>query len=192
MALPAQAIREALASFPGLPHRMQLVAEVDGVAFYDDSKATNVGAALRAIEGLDRRAVLVAGGREKGGSYAPLREAIRARIKRIVLIGEARANMKAQLGDVVPCDEAGTLEEAVRLAARAAEPGEAVLLAPACSSWDMFRAYGEHGDRFAAAARTTGAPDARTKDARNATSGPGAREAGRETPGGREGGRDVR
>ena len=141
---------------------MQLVAEVGGGTYNDDSKATNVGAALRAIEGLDRRAVLIAGGREKGGSYAPLREAIRARIKRIVLIGEARANMTAQLGDVVPCDEAETLEEAVRLAARAAEPGEAVLLAPACASWDMFRDYGERGDRFAAAARATGAPQGAT------------------------------
>jgi UDP-N-acetylmuramoylalanine--D-glutamate ligase len=153
MDLPAAAVREALAGFTGLPHRMQLAAEVKGVVFYDDSKATNVGAALRAIEGLDRRAVLIAGGREKGGSYAPLREAVKSRIKRIVLIGEARANMKAQLGDLVPCDEAGTLEEAVALAFHAAEPGEAVLLAPACSSYDMFKDYAERGERFASAAK---------------------------------------
>ncbi|MBI5489193.1 MAG: UDP-N-acetylmuramoyl-L-alanine--D-glutamate ligase [Deltaproteobacteria bacterium] len=180
--LPAAALREALATFAGLPHRMQLVAEVGGVAFYDDSKATNVGAALRAIEGLDRRGVLVAGGREKGGSYAPLRDAVRAHIKRIVLIGEARANMKAQLGDLVPCDEADTLEDAVRLAAAAAEPGEAVLLAPACSSWDMFRDYVERGDRFAAAAKATGnirEREVRAKDAKGETNAKSAKEAGK-------------
>jgi UDP-N-acetylmuramoylalanine--D-glutamate ligase len=150
---PGEAIGEALASFGGLPHRMQLVAEVGGVAFYDDSKATNVGAALRAIEGLDRRAVLIAGGREKGGSYAPLRAAVRERITRLVLLGEARAALRRELGDLVPCEEASSLEEAVAAAAAAARPGEAVLLAPACSSYDMFRDYVERGERFAAAVR---------------------------------------
>lgn len=151
--VPPSAMSETLSSFTGLPHRMQLVGEVRGVEYYDDSKATNVGAALRAIEGLDRRGVLVAGGREKGGSYAPLRDAIRRKITRIVLIGEARRAMRAELGDLVPCEEAETLEEAVRRAAAAAEPGQAVLLAPACSSWDMFRDYVERGNRFAEAVR---------------------------------------
>ena len=149
--VPPAAMTATLEAFTGLPHRMQLVGEVGGVEYYDDSKATNVGAALRAIEGLERRGVLIAGGREKGGSYAPLREAIRRRITRIVLIGEARPAMRAALGDLVPCEEAETLEQAVRRAAAAAEPGQAVLLAPACSSWDMFRDYVERGRRFAAA-----------------------------------------
>ena len=153
LAVPLEAMAETLEAFPGLPHRMQFVGEVRGVEYYDDSKATNVGAALRAIESLDRPGVLVAGGREKGGSYAPLREAIRRKIVRIVLIGEARRAMRAELGDLVPCEEAETLEEAVRRAAAAAAPGQAVLLAPACSSWDMFRDYAERGDRFAEAVR---------------------------------------
>jgi UDP-N-acetylmuramoylalanine--D-glutamate ligase len=148
--LPPLAMTTTFQSFTGLPHRMQLVGEVRGVEFYDDSKATNVGAALRAIEGLERRGVLIAGGREKGGSYAPLREAIRRRITRLVVIGEARAAMRAELGDLVPFEEAATLEQAVRRAAETAEPGQAVLLAPACSSWDMFRDYVERGNRFAA------------------------------------------
>ncbi|NMC69385.1 MAG: UDP-N-acetylmuramoyl-L-alanine--D-glutamate ligase [Myxococcales bacterium] len=151
--VPPAAMAETLGTFTGLPHRMQLVGEVRGVEYYDDSKATNVGATLRAIEGLDRPGVLVAGGREKGGSYAPLREAIRRKIVRIVLIGEARRAMRAELGDLVPCEEAETLEEAVRRAAAAATPGQAVLLAPAYSSWDMFRDYVERGNRFAEAVR---------------------------------------
>ncbi|MBN1774420.1 MAG: UDP-N-acetylmuramoyl-L-alanine--D-glutamate ligase [Deltaproteobacteria bacterium] len=151
--LPPAAMSATLEAFTGLPHRMQLVGEVRGVEYYDDSKATNVGAALRAIEGLDRRGVLIAGGREKGGSYAPLREAIRRQITRLVLIGEACPAMRAELGDLVPCEDAETLEQAVRRAAAAAEPGQAVLLAPACSSYDMFRDYLERGNRFAETVR---------------------------------------
>jgi hypothetical protein len=100
--------------------------------------------------------------------------------------------MKAQLGDVVPCDEAETLEGAVRLAAGSAEPGEAVLLAPACASWDMFRDYGERGDRFAAAARATGAPDVRAEGAANATDARGDSGTGVERPVDPDGGRGGR
>jgi UDP-N-acetylmuramoylalanine--D-glutamate ligase len=155
--IPGEATAAAIASFAGLPHRMQPVGEAGGVLFLDDSKATNVGAALRAIEGLDRRAVWIAGGREKGGSYAPLRAAAAAKVVRLVAIGEARTALRAELGDVVPFEEARTLEEAVRIAHAAARPGEAVLLAPACSSYDMFRDYVERGERFAAAAAALGA-----------------------------------
>ncbi len=147
------AIRAAFESFDGLPHRMRLAGEIGGVAFWNDSKATNVGAAVRAIEGLDRRAVVIAGGRDKGGSYAPLRAPVAAKVARMVLIGEARGAIAEALGDLTPCDEAATLEEAVRAAFRAARPGEAVLLAPACASYDMFRDYEERGERFEAAVR---------------------------------------
>lgn len=154
---PADAVRGAFETFEGLPHRMRFVAEVGGVAFWNDSKATNVGAAVRSIEGIDRRVVVIAGGRDKGGSYAPLRDPVRRKVSRFVLIGEARGAIARALGDLVPCDEAASMEEAVRLAFGAARPGEAVLLAPACSSYDMFRDFEDRGDRFAQAVRAVAA-----------------------------------
>lgn len=141
--------RRVLASFRGLAHRMAFVRERGGVRFYDDSKGTNVGAAVTAIRGVaEERVVLVAGGRDKGGSYGPLVDALRERGRAAVLIGEAKHLMSEAIGDVVPVRLAGSMEEAVAVAAELAQPGDAVLLSPACSSFDMFESYKHRGEVF--------------------------------------------
>jgi UDP-N-acetylmuramoylalanine--D-glutamate ligase len=142
-------IRDVLATFRGLPHRMAHVADVAGVHFYDDSKGTNVGASVTALFGLaEARAVLIAGGRDKGGSYEPLADALRAKGRAAVLIGEAARSIAAAIGDAVPTLHASSMREAVRMSATLAREGDAVLLSPACSSFDMFRDYKHRGDAF--------------------------------------------
>jgi UDP-N-acetylmuramoylalanine--D-glutamate ligase len=145
----AETIRGVLAEFRGLPHRTALVAEIRGVRFYDDSKGTNVGATVTALEGLtEDRAVLIAGGRDKGGSYGPLTDALVRRGRAAVLIGEAADAIARALGDRLPVRRAASMLEAVRVGASLAQPGDAVLLSPACSSFDMFRDYKHRGDEF--------------------------------------------
>jgi UDP-N-acetylmuramoylalanine--D-glutamate ligase len=142
-------IRRVLHAFRGLPHRTALVAEIGRVRFYDDSKGTNVGAAVTALEGLvEPAAVLIAGGRDKGGSYGPLAEALARKGRAAVVLGEAAEAIAEAIGDKVPVRRAGTMDEAVRIAASLAAPGDAVLLSPACSSFDMFRDYKHRGDEF--------------------------------------------
>jgi UDP-N-acetylmuramoylalanine--D-glutamate ligase len=150
-----ESVAEALAHFSGLPHRHALVAEFEGVRFYDDSKATNVGAAVAALRGLEEpRAVLIAGGRDKMGSYAPLVAALREKGRALVLIGEAAPRIREAAEGVLPIVEAASMAEAVVEAARLSKPGDAVLLSPACSSFDMFTSYAHRGDVFAAAVRS--------------------------------------
>jgi UDP-N-acetylmuramoylalanine--D-glutamate ligase len=150
----APTVRRVLAAFQGLPHRTALVAEIDRVRYYDDSKGTNVGASLTALEGLlETRAVLIAGGRDKGGSYGPLVEALVRKGRAAVLIGEAAETIARAIGDRVPVRRAASMDEAVQLGASLAEPGDAVLLSPACSSFDMFRDYKHRGDEFVRAVR---------------------------------------
>jgi UDP-N-acetylmuramoylalanine--D-glutamate ligase len=144
-------LRHALASFGGLPHRMQAVGEVDGVRFFNDSKATNVSAVMGSLSGFPDRYVLVAGGRHKGAPYTPLRSVLAGRVRALVLIGEAADQIATDLGDVAPAVRADTLADAVRQAFALAEPGEAVVLSPACSSYDMFDNYEARGDAFAEA-----------------------------------------
>lgn len=146
-------LRKALYSFEGLPHRMQFVAEDDGILFLNDSKATNVGAVVKALEGCERPTVLIAGGRHKGGSYAPLRPMLRERGRALVLVGEATSIMKHELGDLLPVSTADDMFDAVRIARNLARRGDAVLLAPACSSLDMFENYEERGKVFSAAVK---------------------------------------
>jgi UDP-N-acetylmuramoylalanine--D-glutamate ligase len=147
-------IRRVLKSFQGLPHRMALVSEIAGVRYYDDSKGTNVGAVVTALEGIvEPKAVLIAGGRDKEGSYAPLVEALRMKGRAVIVIGEAADRIAAAVGDVVPVVRARTLGEAVRAGANLARSGDAVLLSPACSSFDMFRDYKHRGDEFVRAVR---------------------------------------
>lgn len=153
----AEPMRAVLASFEGLPHRMRLVTRSEGVDWYDDSKATNVAAAVAAIEGLDRTVVLIAGGVDKGGSYAPLVERLRERARAVVTLGEAAAKIEDALGDLVPYQRVASMAEAVRVAGELARPGDAVLLAPACASFDMFANYAARGEAFAAAARARSA-----------------------------------
>jgi len=152
--LPGDAMARAIREFRGLPHRVQLVAEARGVRFYDDSKGTNVGASVAALEGFTRPVVLIAGGDGKGQDFSPLAPAVKAKARAVVLIGrDSEAIAKALAGTGVTLERASSMEQAVRTAHALAQPGDAVLLSPACASLDMFRNYGHRGDVFAAAAR---------------------------------------
>ncbi|MGH2675674.1 MAG: glutamate ligase domain-containing protein, partial [Actinomycetota bacterium] len=146
-----ESVGSAMASFSPLPHRGTVVAEAGGVRFVDDSKASNPHAALAALEGLEG-AVLVAGGRSKGIDLSPLAAAT-PRLAGVVAIGEAAGELAALFEGRVPVRLADSMEDAVADAYALASPGATVVLAPACASWDMFRDYGERGDRFAVAAR---------------------------------------
>jgi UDP-N-acetylmuramoylalanine--D-glutamate ligase len=143
--------RAGLLAFRPLSHRMELVADADGITYYDDSKGTNVGAVVAALDGFPRRVVLIAGGRDKGGDYAPLAEALERVGRAAILIGEAADKMQAAFDGVVPIERAATLEAAVDAARRLAHPGDAVVLSPACSSFDMFRDYAHRSEVFRAA-----------------------------------------
>jgi UDP-N-acetylmuramoylalanine--D-glutamate ligase len=147
-------IAAVLRSFQGLGHRMQSAGSIGPVSFYDDSKATNVGAAVAAVLGLGRqgvRVVLIAGGKDKGGSYQPLCEIMLAHGRGLVLIGEAAPLIDAAFQETgLPIARAGSMRDAVRLAHGLAAPSDAVLLAPACASFDMFRSYAHRGDVFVA------------------------------------------
>ncbi|MGO8992530.1 MAG: UDP-N-acetylmuramoyl-L-alanine--D-glutamate ligase [Polyangiaceae bacterium] len=159
-AIAPKTVRRVLQTFHGLPHRMALVSEIAGVRYYDDSKGTNVGAVVTALEGLvEPKAVLIAGGRDKEGSYAPLVEALRARGRAAVLIGEAADRIAQAIGSTIPVHRARTLADAVVSSAALAQPGDAVLLSPACSSYDMFRDYKHRGDEFVRAVRALRAPE---------------------------------
>jgi len=142
------AMTRAVESFKGLEHAMELVADVRGVRFVNDSKATNVVAALRAIESFGRGLVVILGGRYKGGDFDQLREPLVARGAAIVTIGEARALVRASLEPVVPAREAVSMADAVRQAFDCASPGGVVLLAPACASFDMFIDSADRGRAF--------------------------------------------
>lgn len=147
-------VKRVLARFSGLAHRTELVAEVDGVRYYDDSKGTNVGASVTAITGLSEpKAVVLLGGKDKGGSYAPLVAALREKARAAVVFGEAAQLIGGAIGDAVPFEVATDMADAVRRARALAKPGDAVLLSPACSSFDMFKDYKERGDVFAACVR---------------------------------------
>jgi UDP-N-acetylmuramoylalanine--D-glutamate ligase len=144
----SDAMTTAVESFRGLEHAMELVAEVAGVRFVNDSKATNVEAALRSIESFDAGLVAILGGRFKGGDLRLLRAPLAARAKAVVAIGEARPLIRDALAGAVDVREAASLGEAVRRAFEAAKPFGVVLLAPACASFDMFEDYAERGRRF--------------------------------------------
>jgi UDP-N-acetylmuramoylalanine--D-glutamate ligase len=146
------AISRAIIAFQPLPHRMAFVRDLAGVRFYDDSKGTNVGASVTALLGLEeQKGVLIAGGRDKLGSYEPLASALRSKGRALVVLGEAADAIAEAAADIVPVERATTLEGAVEAAFRLARPGDAVLLSPACASFDMFKSYSERGDRFVAA-----------------------------------------
>jgi UDP-N-acetylmuramoylalanine--D-glutamate ligase len=142
------AMTAAVHAFRGLEHAMELVAEIDGVRFVNDSKATNVESALRSIESFETGVVAIIGGRYKGGDFRLLREALAARARGVVAIGEAKALVREALADVVEVQDAASLDEAVARAFAIAKPEGVVLLAPACSSFDMFRDYADRGRKF--------------------------------------------
>jgi UDP-N-acetylmuramoylalanine--D-glutamate ligase len=141
-------IQKTLDRFSGLPHRMERVGEIDGVLFYDDSKATNVDAAVGAIQSLDRPILLIAGGRHKSLDYGRFAAASLGKVKKAVFLGEARHRLGAAFHGVVPYGMAEDLDDAVDQAFSWASPGDVVLLAPACSSFDMFSHYQQRGEAF--------------------------------------------
>ena len=154
---PRDALIQGLRSFRGLPHRLERVAERQGVAWYDDSKGTNVGATIAALEGLAQRTVLILGGEGKGQDFAPLACPVARLARHVLLIGrDAPLIERALAGTGVPLERCLTLEAAVARAAEVAQDGDAVLLSPACASFDMFRDYRHRGDVFAAAVRVLG------------------------------------
>jgi UDP-N-acetylmuramoylalanine--D-glutamate ligase len=143
-----EVIERVLAEFRGLPHRIEVVHESGGVTYIDDSKGTNVGAVLEALDALAPPIILIAGGLDKGGDYAPLRKPLGEKVKLAMFNGAAREKMAAALDGATRIETVATLKEAVEHAARAAQPGDIVLLSPACSSFDQFKDYAERGNVF--------------------------------------------
>lgn len=151
LGVPGDAVQAGLDAFPGLPHRLELVAERAGVEWVNDSKATNVDSTfvgLSAFPPAAPRVVLIMGGKGKGAPYAPLRPLFAGRVKALLTIGADAPKVQAELGDLCPTEPCGTLSEAVKRAAGLATPGEVVLLSPACASYDQYRSYEERGDAF--------------------------------------------
>lgn len=150
------AVRSGLRSFPGVRHRLERVAEHGGVAYVNDSKATNVASTLVALASFPPASVhLLLGGRPKGEDFAPLRPAVTERCRAVYLIGEAAERIAAALGDAVPVHACGELEHAVAAARAAARPGEVVLLSPACASFDQYVDFEARGEQFRALARAS-------------------------------------
>ncbi len=150
-----QELGAGLRAFKGLPHRLELVATRAGVDWYDDSKGTNVGATVAALRGLGKRTVLILGGEGKGQDFSPLAPVVREFARQVLLIGRDAPKIERALAGL-PVKRCKTLEEAVKKAAEIAWPGEAVLLSPACASFDMFRDYKHRGEVFAAAVKRLG------------------------------------
>lgn len=153
MEVDPEIIRQAIDGFEGLPHRLQHVKRIAGVDFYDDSKATNVDAAARSLSSFDRPVILIAGGRDKGGDYGPLVTAARGRVKKAIFLGESKELLGESFHGVIPFQTARDMAEAVSAAFATARADDAVLLAPACSSFDMFEDYVHRGMAFQAAVR---------------------------------------
>jgi UDP-N-acetylmuramoylalanine--D-glutamate ligase len=141
-------IQHTMNHFQGLPHRLEFSGRIREVDFYDDSKATNVDAAIRSIASFDRPIVLIAGGRHKGGDYGPLVRVAKGRVKKALLMGESKQLMAEAFEDRIPYATADNMEDAVAKAFSVAKPHDVVLLAPACSSFDMFTDYGHRGRAF--------------------------------------------
>jgi UDP-N-acetylmuramoylalanine--D-glutamate ligase len=145
--IPGEACRKALRRFEGLPHRMEPVGTIDGIDYFNDSKATNVEAAVMSLRGIDRKVVLIAGGKDKGSDFSKLLDVVE-RVRAIVTLGEAAPLIEEAVGSVVPIARAGTMREAVEIASRTAGEGEIVLLSPACASFDMFTDFEHRGEVF--------------------------------------------
>ncbi len=143
-----EALAGGVRSFPGVEHRLEFVRRLDGVDYYNDSKATNVDAALKAIDAFSEPLWIILGGKDKGSDYSVLRRPLAARARAALLIGAAAAKIAEQLGGAVPVTSCGTLEAALRAAAAGAVRGEIVLLAPACASFDQFENFEHRGRTF--------------------------------------------
>ncbi|MSO21952.1 MAG: UDP-N-acetylmuramoyl-L-alanine--D-glutamate ligase [Acidobacteria bacterium] len=149
--IPSSSIAERVRNFKAVEHRLEPVAEIDGVYFFNDSKATNVDATFKALEAFESGVILILGGRDKGGDFTVLSSLLQQRAKSLVLLGEASDKIRTQLEGTVPMTQAASMDHAVKLAFQQAAPGDTVLLAPACASFDMFQNYEHRGREFKAA-----------------------------------------
>jgi UDP-N-acetylmuramoylalanine--D-glutamate ligase len=149
MDVRSDVIRESLASFEGVPHRLELVRKLRGVRYVNDSKATNVNAVWYALESYNRPVVLIAGGRDKGNDYSAVKPLVREKVRAVIALGESADTVLKEIGMLAPeCDIATSMEDAIQKAERIAQRGDVVLLSPACSSFDMFENYEDRGDTF--------------------------------------------
>jgi UDP-N-acetylmuramoylalanine--D-glutamate ligase len=148
LGIDAADIARGLKSFKGIAHRIEFVAEVDGVRYINDSKATNVDSVYVALQSLDRPMILIMGGRDKGGDFTRLAPLMTGRVKEIILIGEATEIIARQLTGAAPLERATDIFAAVKLASHRAKAGDAVMLSPGCASFDQFRDFEERGDKF--------------------------------------------
>ena len=146
-------IRRVLKEFKGIPHRMEFVGEIKGVRFINDSKATNVSAVMKSLASFTEPIILIAGGRDKGLDYSPLRSLVEKRVKALILLGEAKEKIARTLSSCKKIKMVEDMKEAVNIAFGLAEEGEVVLLSPACSSYDMFQNFEERGEAFKEAVR---------------------------------------
>lgn len=152
--IPMEAMLSALKTFPGLPHRSQWIIEKEGVAWYNDSKATNVGAAIAAINGTEaKHIVLIAGGQGKGQDFSPLKEVVTNKVKHLILLGEDAELINKELSGCTEISFVDNMSEAVMKANEVAVSGDAVLLSPACASFDMYSGYEQRGELFIAAVK---------------------------------------
>ncbi len=146
--VPVAKAADGVRSFRGLPHRLEKVADRAGVAWFNDSKATNVGATIQSLRSFERGVVLILGGKDKGGAFADLVPLIRGRVAHLILVGQARESIRAQIGAAAPITMAGDLVEAVEAARKVAPEGGVVLLAPGCASFDQYSGFEARGDHF--------------------------------------------
>jgi len=141
-------IKESIKNFKGLEHRLEKVSTLEGIDFYNDSKATNVDATLKSLQSFNQKIILIMGGRDKGGNFNKLKKVIKEKVKKIILIGEAKEKIKKALEGMVTFRNSSSLKEAVNIGFSEAKPGEIVLLAPSCTSFDMFQNFEERGKVF--------------------------------------------
>jgi UDP-N-acetylmuramoylalanine--D-glutamate ligase len=149
LALPMESAVDALRQYSGLPHRTELVAEQDGIRWVDDSKGTNVGATVAAVDGLQGPILLIAGGQAKQQDFSPLSRALTGKARSVILLGQDAALMEGALASVCPVSRVADMKKAVEVAQAKARRGDTVLLSPACGSQDMFADFAERGRLFA-------------------------------------------
>ncbi len=168
---PAEAVRKGVEKFKAVEHRLEYVTTLNGIEIYNDSKATNVDATAKAIAAFSGNIHLILGGKDKNSDYTELNDLLRARVKAVYTIGSAAAKIESQLRGIVALHSCETLDKAVSAIASAAHPGDIVLLAPACSSFDQFESY-EHRGRVFKELVTSGAPPAASPPSSNAATDP--------------------
>jgi UDP-N-acetylmuramoylalanine--D-glutamate ligase len=149
--VPSSSIAKSVRNFKAVEHRLEPVAEIKGVHFFNDSKATNVDATIKALEAFESGVILILGGRDKGGDFRTLAPLLQQRAKSVILLGEASDKIRTQLAGIVPMAQAYSMDDAVMRAFQQAAPGNTILLAPACASFDMFQNYEHRGREFKAA-----------------------------------------